>query len=143
MSHHSSLPNQAHLPTTWIPCLRLVLWFPRLPQPTLLFQVPRRLLSCPTRHRCLHTHQAWPRCSHPRHVQPRLHATLSSLGVLAVTSGPRVRSLVYHPVVVACDPRSTHPMVTRRVAQVTKLVDRLQLSTIIAPPTLSPVSICL
>jgi hypothetical protein len=34
-------------------------------------------------------------------------------------------------------------MVTRRVAQVTKLVDRLQLSTIIAPLTLSPVSICL
>jgi hypothetical protein len=37
----------------------------------------------------------------------------------------RVGSSVYHPVVVALDPRSTHPMVTRRAAGVTKPVDRL------------------
>jgi hypothetical protein len=40
---------------------------------------------------------------------------------------------------VAHDPRSTHPMVTRHGAGVTKPVDRLQLSTTAAPPTLSPV----
>jgi hypothetical protein len=35
--------------------------------------------------------------------------------------------------------RSTHPMVTRRAARVTKLVDRLQLSAAAATSTLSPV----
>jgi hypothetical protein len=48
-------------------------------------------------------------------------------------------SSVYHPVVVACDPRSTQPMVTRRAARVTKPVDRLQLSAAAAPPIMSPV----
>jgi hypothetical protein len=38
---------------------------------------------------------------------------------------------------MARDPRSTHPMVTRHAAGVTKPVDRLQLSTAAAPPTLS------
>jgi hypothetical protein len=46
---------------------------------------------------------------------------------------------VYHLISVASDPRSTHPMVTRRVAGVTKPVDCLQLSTVAAPPTLSTV----
>jgi hypothetical protein len=63
-------------------------------------------------------------------------------GVPATTSSPapkpsRVESAIYHPVVVARDPRSTHPMVTRHAAGVTKLVDRLQLSATAAPPTLS------
>jgi hypothetical protein len=40
---------------------------------------------------------------------------------------------------VARDPRSTDPMVTRRIAGVTKSVDPLQLSAAAAPPTLSPV----
>jgi hypothetical protein len=54
------------------------------------------------------------------------------------------RSSVCHPVAVAHDPRSTHPMVTRHVVGVTKLVDRLQLSTTVAPLTLSlvPISVC-
>jgi hypothetical protein len=45
---------------------------------------------------------------------------------------------------VTRDPRSTHPMVTRRDAGVTKPMERLQLSTVAAPPTLSPVptSVC-
>jgi hypothetical protein len=46
---------------------------------------------------------------------------------------------VYHLISFASDPRSTHPMVTRRVAGVTKPVDCLQLSTVAAPPTLSTV----
>jgi hypothetical protein len=56
---------------------------------------------------------------------PLPDASLSPPGVPATTSGPRVGSSVYHPVVVTCDPLSTHPMVTRRVAGVTKPVDRL------------------
>jgi hypothetical protein len=59
--------------------------------------------------------------------------------VPATTSGSHVGSSVYHPVIVAHDPHSTHPMLTRRAARVTKLVDHLQLSTVVAPPTLSPV----
>jgi hypothetical protein len=56
-----------------------------------------------------------------------------------MTSGSRVGSSVYHPVVVARDPRSTHPMVTRHAVEVTKPMDRLQLSAAVAPLTLSPV----
>jgi hypothetical protein len=41
---------------------------------------------------------------------------------------------------MARDPHNTHPMVTRRVAGVTKPVDRLQLSATATPLTLSPVS---
>jgi hypothetical protein len=52
----------------------------------------------------------------------------------------RVGLSVYHPVVVTCDPRSTHPMVTRRATGVTKPVGRLQLSIAAASWTLSPVS---
>jgi hypothetical protein len=51
----------------------------------------------------------------------------------------RVGSSVYHPGAVACDPRNTHPIVTRCVAGVTKPADHLQLSVAAAPPTLSPV----
>jgi hypothetical protein len=51
----------------------------------------------------------------------------------------RAGSSVYHPVVVARDPRSTHLIVTHRAAGVTKHVDRLQLSAVVAPPSLSPV----
>jgi hypothetical protein len=55
-----------------------------------------------------------------------------------------VGSSVYHPVVMACDPRSTHPMVTRRATGVTNPVNRLQLSTTTTPSTLSlvPTSVC-
>jgi hypothetical protein len=60
-------------------------------------------------------------------------------GVPATTSSPRVRPSVYHPVAIVRDPRSTHPMVTRRAAGVTKPVDRLQLSAAATPQTLSPV----
>jgi hypothetical protein len=61
-------------------------------------------------------------------------------GVLATAFGPHVWSSVYHPVVLARDPRSTHPMVTRRVVGITKPMDHLQLfATTSAPPTLSPV----
>jgi hypothetical protein len=60
-------------------------------------------------------------------------------GVPATTSSPRVRPSVYHPAAVVRDPRSTHPMVTRRAAGVTKPVDRLQLSAAATPQTLSPV----
>jgi hypothetical protein len=42
-------------------------------------------------------------------------------------------SSVYHPVAVAHDPRSTHPMVTHRAVMVTEPVDRLQLSAAAAP----------
>jgi hypothetical protein len=56
--------------------------------------------------------------------------------VPVMTSGSHVGSSVYHPVTVARDPHSTHPMVTRRAARVTKPVDRLQLSAVAAPPTL-------
>jgi hypothetical protein len=57
-----------------------------------------------------------------------------------MTSGPRTGPLlrgssVYHPVVVVRDPFSTHLMVTRRAAGVTKPV--LQLSVVVAPLTLS------
>jgi hypothetical protein len=38
---------------------------------------------------------------------------------------------------MARDPRTTHPMVTRRAAGVTKPMDRLQLSATAAPLTLS------
>jgi hypothetical protein len=56
----------------------------------------------------------------------------------ALTPEPsRVGSSVYHPVAVARDPRSTHPMVTRRVAGVTKPIDRLQHSVATTPSTLS------
>jgi hypothetical protein len=48
-------------------------------------------------------------------------------------------SSVYNPVVVACDPRNTHPMVTRCAVGVTKLVDRLLLSVVVAPSMLSSV----
>jgi hypothetical protein len=51
----------------------------------------------------------------------------------------RTGSSVYHVVTMARDPRSTHPMVTRRAAGVTKPVDRLQLSIVATPPILSPV----
>jgi hypothetical protein len=51
----------------------------------------------------------------------------------------RVGSSVYHPVAVARDTHSTHPMVTRHATGVTKPMDRLQLSVVAAPPTLSPV----
>jgi hypothetical protein len=64
---------------------------------------------------------------------------------LAPASEPsRVGSSVYHPIAVARDPRSTHSMVTRRAAGVTKPMDRLQLSVAAAPSTLSPVliSVC-
>jgi hypothetical protein len=48
----------------------------------------------------------------------------------AMTSGPtpepyRAGSSVYHPADVARDPHNTHPMVTRRAAGVTKLVDSI------------------
>jgi hypothetical protein len=55
-----------------------------------------------------------------------------------MTSGPRAGAL-RRQVIVACDPYSTHPMVTRRAAGVTKLVDRLHLSVDAAPSTLSPI----
>jgi hypothetical protein len=92
--------------------------------------------------------------------QPTPHAALTPLPVPRVASALRFTepplvhqrrhpiltpepshagSSVNHPVVLAHDPRSTHPMVTHRAAGVTKLVDRLQLSTAIAPPTLSPI----
>jgi hypothetical protein len=65
-------------------------------------------------------------------VYQRLH--------LAPTSEPyRVGSSVNHPIAVARDPRITHPMVTRHAARVTKPMDRLQLSTVAAPPTMSPI----
>jgi hypothetical protein len=56
-----------------------------------------------------------------------------------MTSSPRAGSSVYHLVTVTHDPRSTHPMVTRRAAEVTKPVDRLQLCAAATPPTLSPI----
>jgi hypothetical protein len=46
-------------------------------------------------------------------------------------------SSVHHPISMARDPRTTHPMVTRRAAGVTKPMDRLQLSATAAPLTLS------
>jgi hypothetical protein len=53
-------------------------------------------------------------------------------------------SSVYHSIVVACDPRSTHPMVTHHAVGVTKPVYHLQLSTAASPPTWSPIvtSVC-
>jgi hypothetical protein len=65
------------------------------------------------------------------------------LVVPAPTSAPRARTLSCRVVGLpprrsGCDPRHTHPMVTRRAAGVTKHVDHLQLSAV-APPTLSPV----
>jgi hypothetical protein len=65
---------------------------------------------------------------------PRLHPRCTSDDIR-----PRVGSSVYHLVVVARDPRSTHPMVTRRAAGVTKPIDHLQLFAAAVPPTLSPV----
>jgi hypothetical protein len=59
--------------------------------------------------------------------------------VSATTSGSRVGSLVYHPIAIARDPRSTHSMVIRRAAGVTKPVDHLQLSAAAAPLTLPSV----
>jgi hypothetical protein len=50
-----------------------------------------------------------------------------------------VGSSVYHPVTVARDLRSSHPMVTRCAVGVTKPVDHLYLFAAAAPPTLSPV----
>jgi hypothetical protein len=47
-----------------------------------------------------------------------------------VASDPHVGPPVYHPVIVACDPRNTHPMVT-------KPMDCLQLSAAATPPTSS------
>jgi hypothetical protein len=43
---------------------------------------------------------------------------------------------VYYPVTMACDPHSTHSMITRRPTRITKPVDRMELSTE-ASPTLS------
>jgi hypothetical protein len=63
-------------------------------------------------------------------------------GIPATEYSPRAGSSVYHPIVVARDPRSTHPMVTRRVARFTKLMDRLQLSAADATLTLSLVLTC-
>jgi hypothetical protein len=40
----------------------------------------------------------------------------------------RTEPLVYHPVIIHCDPRHVHPMVTRRVAGILRHVDRLILS---------------
>jgi hypothetical protein len=57
--------------------------------------------------------------------------------LLAATSAPRTGSFVYHLIIVARDPRSTHPMVTHRAVGVTKPVDRLQLSIAAAPLTLT------
>jgi hypothetical protein len=64
-------------------------------------------------------------------VYQRRHPTL-------MPEPSRARSSVYHRVAVAHDPHSTHPMVTRHAAGVTKSMDRLQLSVAAAtPPALS------
>jgi hypothetical protein len=133
-SHTSLLPPLTHLPTTWTPSSRPVLRFARLLHPTpLLLQVLRN--PCHAR----------PRRPRPRHARPRLHASPSPPLVYQrrhptpVLESSRVGSSVYHPVAMAHDPRSTHPMIIRRAAGVTKPVDRLQLSAVVAPPTLSPV----
>jgi hypothetical protein len=47
-----------------------------------------------------------------------------------------VGTMIYHPVIMACDPCITHPMVTHFAVGVTKPVDRLQVSTTAAPSTL-------
>jgi hypothetical protein len=60
--------------------------------------------------------------------------------VPATTSSSRAGSSVYHPVTVARDPCSIHPMATCHADGVTKPVDRLQLSPAATPPTLFPVS---
>jgi hypothetical protein len=70
---------------------------------------------------------------------PMPRAALAPQSVPRVASTSRVGSSVYHPIIVARDPRSTHPMVTRHVAGVTKHVDHPQLFTVATPPTLSPI----
>jgi hypothetical protein len=61
-----------------------------------------------------------------------------------MTTGPHARALSrwvvgLPPIAMARDPRITHLMVTRRATGLSKPVDRLQLSAVAAPPTLSPV----
>jgi hypothetical protein len=88
---------------------------------------------------CHELHRRHRPCLRQHHPRPQLHASSSPPCVSAMTSGSCVGSSVYHPVAVARGPLSTHLMVTRRAAGVTKPVDRLQLSAAAVPPTLSPV----
>jgi hypothetical protein len=153
MSHPSPLPPPTHLPMTWTPSSRPVLRFARLLHHTpLLLQVLRSLSSRHTRARRPRPSHAWPQPA-PRTAPTSLFAPRAASASrftkpplvyqqrhpTPVSEPSRVRSSVYHPIVVARDPRSTHPMVTRRAVGVTKPVDRLQLSTAAAPPTLPTV----
>jgi hypothetical protein len=60
---------------------------------------------------------------------------IASLGVPAETYGPCAGPLIYHPVAMARDHRSTHSMVTLRADRVTKPVDHLHLNaaTVFSP----------
>jgi hypothetical protein len=64
---------------------------------------------------------------------------LAPPGVPSTTFGPHAGPLVHHLIIVTCDPRNTHPMVTRLAVGVTKPMDHLHLSAVAAPPMLSPV----